>query len=39
LSTSSLSSGKHSITVVYGGNANFASSTSAVVSQNVTGKK
>jgi hypothetical protein len=39
LSTSLLSSGKHSITAVYGGSANFAGSTSAVVSQNVTGKK
>jgi hypothetical protein len=39
LTTSSLSAAKHSITAVYSGNANFASSTSAVLSQNVTGKK
>jgi len=39
LTTSSLTAGKHSITAVYGGNANFASSTSAVLTQNVTGKK
>jgi hypothetical protein len=39
LSTASLSGGRHSITAVYGGDANFASSTSAVLTQNVTGKK
>jgi hypothetical protein len=39
LTTSTLSTAKHSITAVYSGNANFASSTSAVLSQNVTGKK
>jgi len=39
LTTSTLSAAKHSITAVYSGNANFASSTSAVLSQNVTGKK
>jgi hypothetical protein len=39
LTTSSLSAGKHSITALYSGDANFASSTSAVLSQNVTGKK
>ena len=39
LTTPSLTAGKHSITAVYSGNANFASSTSAVFSQNVTGKK
>jgi len=37
--TSSLAAGKHSITAVYSGNANLAGSTSAVLSQNVTGKK
>jgi hypothetical protein len=37
--TSSLSAGKHSITAVYSGNANFGGSTSAVLTQNVTGKK
>ena len=39
LTTSSLAAGKHSITAIYSGNANLASSTSAVLSQNVTGKK
>jgi hypothetical protein len=39
LTTSALTAGKHSITAVYSGNANFATSTSAVLSQNVTGKK
>jgi len=39
LTTSTLSAAKHSITAVYSGDANFASSTSAVLSQNVTGKK
>jgi len=39
LTTSSLTAGKHSITAVYSGNASLASSTSAVLSQNVTGKK
>jgi len=39
LTTSSLSAAKHSITAVYSGDANFASSTSAVLSQNVTGRK
>jgi len=39
LSTSSLNGGRHSITAVYSGNANFASGTSAVLTQNVTGKK
>ena len=39
LTTSTLSAAKHSITAVYSGNANFAGSTSAVLSQNVTGKK
>jgi len=38
-STSSLSAGKHSITCVYSGNAVFEGSTSAVLTQNVTGKK
>jgi hypothetical protein len=39
LTTSTLSAAKHSITAVYSGDANFASSTSAVLSQNVTGRK
>jgi hypothetical protein len=39
LSTSSLSGGKHAITAVYSGDANFGGSTSAVLSQNVTGRK
>jgi Big-like domain-containing protein len=39
ISTSSLSAAKHSITAVYSGNANFEGSTSAVLAQNVTGKK
>ena len=34
-----LGGGKHSITASYGGDANFAGSTSAVLSQTVTGKK
>jgi hypothetical protein len=37
--TSALTGGRHSITAVYSGDAHFASSTSAVLSQNVTGKK
>ena len=37
--TSTLSAGKHSITAVYTATANFAGSTSAVLTQNVTGKK
>ncbi len=36
-STSSLSTGSHSITSVYGGDANFAGSTSAALTQTVTG--
>jgi hypothetical protein len=39
LTTSTLGGGKHSITAVYSGDANFAGSTSAVLSQTVTGKK
>ena len=39
LTTSTLGGGKHSITASYGGDANFAGSTSAVLSQTVTGKK
>ena len=39
LSTSSLAGGRHSITAVYSGDARFAASTSAVLTQNVTGKK
>jgi hypothetical protein len=39
LSTSTLTIGKHSITATYGGDANFAGSNSAVLAQNVTGKK
>lgn len=39
ISTSSLTVAKHSITAVYSGNANFEASTSAVLIQNVTGKK
>ena len=39
LSTSALGGGKHSITAVYSGDANFAGSTSAVLIQTVTGKK
>jgi len=39
LTTSTLIAGKHSITAVYSGNASLASSTSAVLAQNVTGKK
>ena len=39
LTTSTLGGGKHSITAVYGGDGNFAGSTSAVFSQMVTGKK
>ena len=39
LATSVLSGGKHSITATYSGNANFAGSTSAVLTQSVTGKK
>ena len=35
----SLTAGKHSITAVYSGDGNFTSSTSAVLTQNVTGKK
>jgi Big-like domain-containing protein len=38
-STSSLSGGRHSITAVYSGDGSFQGSTSAVLSQNVTGKK
>jgi hypothetical protein len=38
-STSTLSAAKHSITAVYSGDGNFSGSTSAVLSQNVTGKK
>jgi hypothetical protein len=37
--TSSLSAAKHSITAVYGGNGGFNGSSSAVLTQNVTGKK
>jgi hypothetical protein len=36
-STSSLSTGSHSITAVYGGDANFAGSTSAALTQTVNG--
>ena len=36
-STSSLGAGSHSMTVVYGGDANFAGSTSTIVTQVVTG--
>jgi hypothetical protein len=39
LSTSTLTTGKHSITATYSGDANFGGSHSAVLSQNVTGKK
>jgi len=39
LSTSTLTGGRHSITATYSGDANFAGSQSAVLSQNVTGKK
>jgi len=39
LTTSALGGGKHSITAVYSGDGNFAGSTSAVLSQTVTGKK
>jgi hypothetical protein len=39
LTTSTLGGGKHSITAVYSGDASFAGSTSAVLSQTVTGKK
>jgi hypothetical protein len=39
LSTSSLSGGKHSIAATYSGDANFAGSTSPVLTQTVTGKK
>jgi hypothetical protein len=38
-STSTLTVGKHSITATYSGDANFLDSTSAVLTQNVTGKK
>jgi hypothetical protein len=37
--TSTLSAGKHSITATYSGDAHFVGSTSAVLTQNVTGKK
>jgi hypothetical protein len=39
LSTSALTVGKHAITAIYGGDGNHAGSTSAVLSQAVTGKK
>jgi hypothetical protein len=39
LTTSTLGGGKHAITAVYGGDGNFAASTSAALSQMVTGKK
>ena len=39
LSTSALVAGKHSITAVYTSNGSFQGSTSAVLTQNVTGKK
>jgi hypothetical protein len=39
LSTSTLAGGKHSITATYSGDVNFAGSQSAVLSQNVTGKR
>jgi hypothetical protein len=37
--TTTFGGGKHSITAVYSGDGNFAGSTSAVLSQTVTGKK
>jgi hypothetical protein len=37
--STSLSGGRHSITAVYSGDGSFQGSTSAVLSQNVTGKK
>jgi hypothetical protein len=37
--STSLNAGKHSITAAYSGDANFSGSTSAVLTQNVTGKK
>jgi hypothetical protein len=39
LSTSALTAGKHSITATYSGDPNHAGSTSAVLTQTVTGKK
>jgi Big-like domain-containing protein len=39
LTTSPLNAGKHPITAVYSGDAGFQGSTSAVLTQNVTGKK
>ena len=37
--TSALAGGKHLITALYGGDASFSTSTSAVLTQTVTGKK
>ena len=37
--TSALGGGRHLITAVYGGDAGFSTSTSAVLTQTVTGKK
>jgi hypothetical protein len=37
--TTALGGGRHFITAVYGGNASFSTSTSAVLTQTVTGKK
>jgi len=39
LSTSTLTTGKHSVTATYSGDANFGGSHSAVLNQNVTGRK
>jgi hypothetical protein len=39
LLTSTLNGGRHFITAVYGGDASFSGSTSAVLTQTVTGKK